>query len=332
MKGQMTGDMKGKTASRPESGNKDPKRRGPQRLTNPFVEKRDHRRRQAQARALSRVRVPLSLELRQHKQLHRMPRWLKGLIGGVVLFVSVGLHVAFLITAFGISRLGAKAVKSREQVAIEVREVKPKEEKKPEPKPAEPEPPKPERTVAVRPVIEKAVQPEPQPREMPKAQPARVVGLSFESTAGEGEGEGPAFAVGNTRMGETAKEAAKPKDVPKKVINEGATTTKPSSNAVATRLPAAGVVRTIPKKKKDVKPDYPPQLKAQGIETDVVVKVSVDEKGKVTAVSIIKESPYPEANEAAKKAAFANEFEPATRDGVPVADTITYRVTFRLED
>jgi TonB family protein len=280
------------------------------------------------------VRVPLSVELRQHKQLHRMPRWLKGLIGGLVLFVSVGLHVAFLITAFGISSLGGKGGKAREQVAIEVREVKPKEEKKAEPpKPAEPEPPKPERTVAVRPVIEKAVQPEPQPKELPKAQPARVVGLSFESTAGEGEGgDGPAFAVGNTRMGETAKEAAKPKDVPKKTINEGATTTKPSSNAVATRLPAAGVVRTLAKHKKTTKPDYPPQLKAQGIETDVVVKVSIDETGKVTAVTIIKESPYPEANEAAKKSALADEFEPATRDGVPVPDTITYRVTFRLED
>jgi TonB family protein len=52
----------------------------------------------------------------------------------------------------------------------------------------------------------------------------------------------------------------------------------------------------------------------------------------VTAVKILKESPYPEFNEAAKKAAMADEFEPATRNGVPTATTLKYNVSFRLVD
>ena len=318
--------MKGQSTSRPAPGSQGPKQRGPHLHRNPFVEKRAHHRREAQSRALARVRVPLSLELRQHKPLHRMPRWLKGMIGGLVLIISVGLHVAFLVTAFGVSRLGAKAVKPREQVAIEVREAQPKEEKKPEPPKAEPEPPKPERTV-VRQVAPKAAEPEP-PKDAPKAPPPRVVGLSFESTVGEGGGDGPAFAVGNTHQGETERIAA----APKKVVNKGPTTVKPTPNKIATNVPTAGVVSVPPKAKKSTTPVYPATLKAQGVEADVVVVVTIGVTGKVTKVMILKPSTYPEFNDAAKAAALQDEFEPATRDGVPYETTLKYTIRFRLND
>jgi protein TonB len=259
-----------------------------------------------------------------------MPSWLRAAVGILVLLVSVGLHVAFVITAFGISRLSNQKTVARQQVAIEVREAKPKEPPPPPPKEPEPEV-KPERAVPLRQAPQPKV--ETQPKEPPKAQPARVVGLSFESTVGEGagEGEGPAFGVGNTRMGETDKTAAPPKEVPKQTINNGPTTVKPVANAVATRIPVAGVVFTQAKRKKEVK-EYPPTLRVQGIEGDVPVIVWIDETGKVTSVKIVKESPYPEFNEAAKKTAMADEFEPATRNGVPIATTLKYTVTFRLED
>jgi TonB family protein len=279
---------------------------------------------------MAHVRVPLSSDFRAHQGLHRMPSWLRAAVGILVLLVSVGLHVAFVVTAFGISRLSSQKTVARQQVAIEVREVKPKE---PPPSPKEPESEvKPERAVPLRQAPQPKV--EAQPKEPPKAQPARVVGLSFESTVGEGagEGEGPAFGVGNTRMGETAKTAAPPKEVPKQTINQGPTTVKPVANAVATRIPVAGVVFAQAKRKKEVKPEFPPTLKTQGIEGDVPVIVWIDEKGKVTSVKILKESPYPEFNEAAKKAAMADEFEPATRNGVPTATTLKYNVSFRLVD
>jgi TonB family protein len=276
---------------------------------------------------MAHVRVPLSSDFRAHRGLHRLPSWLRAALGILVLLVSVGLHVAFVVTAFGISRLSQQKTVTRQQVAIEVREVKPKE-----PPPKEPEPEvKPERVMAVRQTP--LPKPEAQPKEMPKAQPARVVGLSFESTVGEGAGDGEgAFAVGNTRMGETAKTAAPAKDVPKQTIDKGPTTVKPRANAVATRIPVAGVVFAQAKRKKEVKPEFPPTLKTQGIEGDVPVIVWIDETGKVTAVKILKESPYPEFNEAAKKAAMADEFEPATRNGVPTATTLKYNVSFRLVD
>jgi len=81
-----------------------------------------------------------------------------------------------------------------------------------------------------------------------------------------------------------------------------------------------------------VKPEFPPTLKTQGIEGDVPVIVWIDEKGKVTSVKILKESPYPEFNEAAKKAAMADEFEPATRNGVPTATTTEIQRLIRLVD
>jgi TonB family protein len=305
-------------------------RRPPRQHRNPFVEKRLQRRKIAQARTMAHVRVPLTSQIRPHRGLHRLPSWLRLSVGILVLLASVGLHVGFVIMAFGVSRLGSHKTVKREQVAIEVREqAKPKEEKPPEKEP-EPEA-KPERVVPVRQVV--AAKPEVQPKELPKAAPARVVGLSFESTVGDGEGgEGPAFGVGNTRMGETAKTAAAPKEVPKEIINKGATTTKPAPNAVATRIPVAGVEFKQAKVKKEVKPDYPPTLKAQGIEGDVPVIVWLDATGKVTMVKIAQESPYPEFNEAAKLAAMARVYEPATRNGVPTPTTLKYNVSFRLED
>ena len=191
---------------------------------------------------MARVRVPLVSDYRARRGLHRMPSWLRAAVGILVLLVSAGLHVAFVVTAFGISRLSSQKTVASQQVAIEVheRQAKPKE---PPPPPKEPAPEvKPERVVPVRQAAQPKV--EAQPKEAPKPQLARVVGLSFESTVGEGagEGEGPAFGVGNTRMGDTAKTAAPPKDVPKQTINKGPTTVKPVANAVATRIPVAGVV------------------------------------------------------------------------------------------
>ncbi|HJX66170.1 MAG TPA: TonB family protein [Polyangia bacterium] len=323
--------MTGSIFPRPQPAAPAMPRRQPRRHDNPFVEKRNRQRQFAQVRAMAHVRVPLSSDFRAHRGLHRMPSWLRAAVGILVLLVSVGLHVAFVITAFGISRLSHQNSVARQQVAIEVREREAKPKEPPPPKEPEPEV-KPERAIPLRQAPQPKV--EAQPKEPPKAQPARVVGLSFESTVGDGagEGEGPAFGVGNTRMGETAKTAAPPKEVPKQTINNGPTTVKPVANAVATRIPVAGVVFAQAKRKKEVKPEFPPTLKTQGIEGDVPVIVWIDEKGKVTSVKILKESPYPEFNEAAKKAALADEFEPATRNGVPTATTLKYNVSFRLVD
>ncbi len=321
--------MKATPSSQPPNGQ-------PGRVTrparrNPFVEKRALRRQVARARALSHVRVPIAAEFHPRREQRRMPGWLRAGIGILVLLISLGLHVGFVIMALGVGRLGTHKAQERERVAIEMREHEAK------PKPPEPEkPPEPkkevERTVAVKaPPAPKIEEP---PKEPEKKPPPRIVGLSFESTVGEGNGEGPAFAVGNTRLGETDKFAVKKEDVPKERPGPVHGTEKPTTvNQVATRIPSKGVTFTEAKYRgKPPKPDYPPTLKAQGVEADVEVLVFIGASGKVTSVKILHESPYPEFNEAAKKAALATEWEPATRNGAPMASTKKYSYRFRLTD
>jgi TonB family protein len=299
---------------------------------NPFVEKQARRRQAAAARSLAHVRVPIHMDFQQHRRQHRVPGWLRALIGITVLLASAGLHVAFVIMAFGVGSLGAHREQERERLAIEMREreVKPKEpepEKQPEPK----------QEVERAPVVKAPPAPkieEPPPQEPEKKPPPRIVGLSFESTVGEGDGEGPTFAVGNTRLGETERIAAKKEDVPKERPAPVAGTEKPTTaNQAATRIPRKGVTFTEAKFRGDrLKPDYPPTLRAQGVEADVEVLVFIAATGKVTSVKILHESPYPEFNEAAKKAALAQEWEPMTRNGEPMASTKKYSYRFRLTD
>ena len=307
-------------------------RREPPRRTNPYVAKKAHVRRCARARALRHVTVPLSVETRGPSPVRAQPAWQKGIIGGLVLVLSVGLHVAFVLSAFGLGRLGARAERPRENLVIEMREVAPKEEAIPTPKEAAPEPPKRERVVVTRPAPPPKAE-TPQPKEQPKAPakgpPPRVVGLTFESTTGT-NGDGPAFAVGNTHQGETERVAAAPKLVPKEVINKGPTT--PSPNKVATYVPGAGVTFTQPKIRRRVAPTYPATLKTQGVEADVVVLVAIDTEGKVTKVQLLKEATYPEFNDAARKAAMADAFDPATRNGEPIPYSVKYTISFRLKD
>ena len=300
--------------------------------TNPFVEKRAQRRQISRARSLSHVRVPIHTAFRAHHDRRRMPGWLRAAIGILVLLASVGLHVGFVIMAFGVGSLGAQREKERERLAIEMREHEAQKPKPPAPEKT-PEPKKEvERVAVVKPVAVAKIE-EP-PKEPDKKPPPRIVGLNFESTVGEGSGDGPAFAVGNTRLGETDKVAVKKEDVPKERPAPLHGTEKPTvANQVATRIPSKGVVFGEAKYRgEQIKPPYPPTLKVQGVESDVEVLVFIDATGKVTMVKILHESPYPEFNEAAKKAALAQQWEPATRNGEPMTSTKKYSYRFRLTD
>lgn len=302
---------------------------------NPFVDRRARRRELSRARGLAHVRVPIHAQFRQPRSLHRMPGWLRATIGVVILLVSVGLHVGFVLMALGVGKLGGQHAKDRERTVIEMRE---REAEKP--KPAEPEKaPEPPKREPERVVVSKQPPPapkidEPPPKEPERKPPPRIVGLSFESTVGDGNGDGPAFAVGNTRLGETDKIATKKEDVPKERPASVRGTEKPTvANQQATRIPTKGVTYTEAKHRgKQIKPGYPATLKAQGIESDVEVLVFIDATGRVTNVKILHESPYPEFNEEAKRAALAQEWEPAMRNDDPMSSTKKYSYRFRITD
>jgi TonB family protein len=158
-----------------------------------------------------------------------------------------------------------------------------------------------------------------------------VVGLSLESAGGEG----PAFAVGNTREGATAARATRPEDVVPGGTGPADSPTRepvPAPNQVASRIPVAGAKYTLPRRVRKLVPAYPETLKAQGIEADVTVSVKLDVRGQVVAVKIVKPAAYPEFNVEAERTARQEEFEPATRDGAPIEYQLSFTYRFRLED
>ncbi|HEY0705799.1 MAG TPA: energy transducer TonB, partial [Polyangia bacterium] len=218
------------------------------------------------------------------------------------------------------------AEKVEQKITIEMREPPP-------PPPLPPVPAEVERPTPTPPPMAKAPAPKrqapapaPPPDEPPpKTPPPRIVGLSLESTSQTGDG--PAFAVGNTREGRTAAQAADPAAVPKEAPPPAG-----AGNAVATRLPSGGVRYVPARRKVEPKLRFPETLKAQGIEADVKVSIAIDAAGKVTSVRILTPSQYPEFNEEARATALAEQFEPATRDGTPIPYSLAFTYRFRLQD
>jgi len=303
----------------------------------PLALRNQRARAAARARAEAHTRKPLSPEQRareapaRRSAAARFAKAMGAILGSAVAHaVIVGIAIAVAALKIGSTDL------RHEQVSIEVRE-----HERPEPEPEPPPPDEPDEEASQpEPAAPRAApaQPEPEPEEVPqevsKSAPMRVVGISLEATV-EGGG-GPAFAVGQTRMGQTAKRAAKAqKAVAPKVAEVKAAPTarkRGSLNRAATRIPTAKVKRTLPKRRLPRVPPYPAELKSQGIEANVTVMVELDASGKVTSVKIITPSPYPAFNQAARAAALAEEWEPALRDGVPIPYTLSYTYRFQLED
>jgi protein TonB len=161
------------------------------------------------------------------------------------------------------------------------------------------------------------------PVEAPAAPIRRVVGIDMASTV-EG-GQGPAFAVGGSRMGETGDRAADPKA-------ERADTQEVPVNRVSTRFAEGDAPVVPPRRLAPVDPEYPPLLREQGIEADVVVVVSIDTDGHVTKVDIVNPALQTAFNDAAVASAKREHFAPATRGGAPVPYTQRYTIRFRLND
>jgi protein TonB len=156
------------------------------------------------------------------------------------------------------------------------------------------------------------------------------VGLNLESTV-EG-GSGGSFAVGNTRMGSTEDVAQDPDAA--KPLPKGEPAQR-GQNQSATRIPAAtggGEGVTRPKPLSRPKPDYPPLYESQGLEADVVVKITLNEDGEVVRAEIVTPSKYEKFNENALANARETRFTPATKDGKPIPWTLTYTVRFRIPE
>ncbi|HEY0713198.1 MAG TPA: energy transducer TonB [Polyangia bacterium] len=305
-------------------------RPAPRRRTLPLPVRKRAARKIAAARVAARTTRGLTPAQRLNDPLARPPRtvantWVR-IVGPLVGTVLVHAAIVAIGFATGAGARG-RAEKIEQKVTIEMREPPPPPPLPPTP--AEVESPKPTPPVAKAPAPKRqAPAPTPPPDEPPpKTPPPRIVGLSLESTSQTGDG--PAFAVGNTREGRTAEQAADPTAVPKEAPPPAGSGV---GNAVATRLPSAGVRYVPARRKVEPKLRFPDTLKAQGIEADVKVSISIDATGKVTGVRILTPSPYPEFNEEARATALGEQFEPATRDGTPIPYSLAFTYRFRLQD
>lgn len=202
-------------------------------------------------------------------------------------------------------------------------EPKPKPKPKPKPRPKKRRPkPKPKPAELVPPTADPIDAP-PAPKKNEKVR--RIVGLSLGSTVKGGQG--PSFAVGNTRMGRTARQAEDPKAA-KRLAPEAAPTQR--ANRAATRIPTAA--RTIkPKVKKRALPVYPPQLRAQGVEAQLTVAVIVGASGRVKRAWVVKSSGYPAFDKAALDAAKKTVWSPARRGGRPIDYQLSFQTRFRID-
>lgn len=295
-----------------------------------YVVKRRRQREEATRRLLGRVIVPIRATRKPDDPVDGSHRSQRGWLLAALAYLGLALllHLVGVGAALFAAKLNIVHQDPDEQVTIELMETAPS----PVVAPAVPESgtvegPNPEvpAIAKVEPKIAKQVQPPPSAQiEPPKQAPLRVVGLSLDSISADSGG--PGFAVGNTRMGDTGNRATDPSAV--QPISPLST----SPNRAASRIPVAGVTFTLPERKTARPPPYPELLRHQGIEAEVVVVVNIDTQGKVSAVTIAKGSIYDEFNEAAKTAALAEEFTPATKNGEAVPYSLKYTYFFRLTE
>lgn len=246
----------------------------------------------------------------------------------IALVLALAFHAAI---GLGLSNVDLSRLSERDAtVEMEVREPPPPPP--PEPEPPKPEPPKPEpepvkpRIVAHRtpppPVPQPPSQAPPPPNETPPEPPKNaappVFGISMDSVV-SGDAN-MAVAVGNTLM---TKERKKPPGPVQPYSPEG---TAPLAPVPETELSEMPVAVFVP----DSSDMYPEEARKLGIEAKVVMRLSLDEKGRVVTVRVVKPVGYG-FEEAAKKAMKQARFLPGkTSDGKSVPTTITYTFDFAI--
>lgn len=316
-----------------------------------YAGRRARERAERAQRAASHVAQPVdagSVPDPMRPRPSRAARWVGWMVAAVILHVvTAGVFVG---VSAAMSQLGDRRDLDADRVEIQIVEVRPPEpEPEPEPEVVEPEPePEPEAPPQPEPPKPKPPPREPPPEPTPSADPIdppptppepkeppprRIVGLNLESTV-EG-GAGSSFAIGNTRMGKTDEVAEDPNAA--KTLPKGEPAQR-GQNQSATRIPAltsgSGSGRGVskPKPLSRPEPEYPPMYESQGLEADVVVKVTLNEEGRVTEASVVTPSPHEKFNENALASARKTRFTPATKDGKPIPWTLTYTVRFRLPE
>ena len=273
---------------------------------NPAGERRSWRARRREQRAESRARPHATAAPQQAVPRHsrRLLPWVAG---------SALVHLAWLALTLSSAQPVTAPARATPFTLVEAPPPPPPAPVPPPPVESPPPPP----PIPVK-LVHRAAPPEPlsppepvveAPPEVEEPPPratgrVRVVGLSLTSTVSNG---GAAYAVGNTRMGQTPDEAGDP----------------------ALVEPLAAEVRP-PRRTSSPEPDYPPALRAQKLEGDVGLEVQLDEHGTITSVQVVTASAFADFDRAAVEAARRAVYEPASVNGVARPYSLRFTVRFRL--
>jgi protein TonB len=165
--------------------------------------------------------------------------------------------------------------------------------------------------------------PPPPPNEPPppdaKPQAPVMIGVTMSSTTAAG---GFAAPVGNTLYGQAPKVAPKPEEV------------KPYAAPVTAPPPGGRYVppykvTKLPELVSEVKAEYPDEARKQGLEGQVLLRLTIDATGKVTKAVIIKGAGSG-FDERALEASKRFKFKPGMEGDEAVTTEITYTYTFEL--
>jgi TonB family protein len=104
----------------------------------------------------------------------------------------------------------------------------------------------------------------------------------------------------------------------------------PSPYAAPAPAPLPSTVEQPPQCLSCPNPPYPPALERMGVQGEVELEITVDERGQVMNARVVAVNGDTEFGRAAQKAVRNWRFKPATRDGVPVRATLRQPVLFRL--
>jgi protein TonB len=310
----------------------------------PFSAARNAKRQSTRERIHARVVHPIDTPRLLPDPLERHDSRASSALAGIRLVVAaVVIHAGVIVGfAFVGHLLGEqRAYQPPERLTVKIVETRPPPPAAPEP-PVEPAPVTPEFapvTPPKRPDVPSQTPPrtqdapDPTPTPEPDAVPRRIVGLSLESTV---EGNGPSFVTGTSRLGRTETRATEPSQARRAPAPQPApaatTEARAGAQRAASHIPTRDTQFEKPKRLKPNRPEFPPALKAQGIEGDVVVRVDIAASGQVTGVTVVSGSGYAAFDDAARRAAASERFAPALRDGVAVPFTLSYSYRFRIEE
>jgi periplasmic protein TonB len=238
--------------------------------------------------------------------------------------VSAALHAAAFA---GLLRVPALAFVAPDEVAVEVIEAPPPQPPEPPPRAAAPRLPPPPRKAPLAPPRDAPPPPAPVPEAPPPpnapppedappvAQAPVRIGISISSATSAG---GVAAPVGNTGYGEMPRTAPDPGEVKPyrsdKYVPPAQVTVRPRLIGDS-RLPSE---------------DYPEEALRLEVEGLVVLVLTIDEKGAVTDARVVEDPGHGLGAAAAASVRRRWRFEPARKDGEPVATTWRVKVRFVL--